>query len=1495
MVEALRRDPESTDAAETLRRRAREAGAYDLYAEAFEERGERLLEKEVPELAIESWFESALIFEENVQNLPRAAQVYQRILSVVPWDRRALFALGLVLYDQQHWDDLIALYKERLSRTDDDGERTTLQHYVAELLADKKDDPHGAFETLKEVAARSPWNLRILSRLEKLGERTGRIEEVVIAIGDMLLHQENPKIRAALSLRLGELHLGPIDDPQRALTYLRSALVDDGGNPEVIEEIEDFFRDRARFDQLAQFLEEAMKDRRIGPHRVRLERELARIYEYELEKPNLALQALVRALKLVPDDRDLIDEVLRLGLLAPDLELVANTYEALVRQTANPLMAQLLRLRLGQLYWEHLDSSEDARRIYEEILEIEPGHLEARRRLERLPGVRERSARPPSIVDPVLEVISHTEDLPRAADSFTSVGGDVDAVQRVGVAPEVNRTPPQTDDVDIFEHVVAEVESTSSVVAVEPMVLEESIQFLEGDERAQRRAHVARTWDALGEFSRAERVLRDGLMERAHDSELLEQLSQLLYQAKRWRDWLDIAGRQLELDPIRRTSIELRLQMVEVAREELGDGGLAWHLADEAAVLDSTDPRPLAVLEDLARTEGDFVALAQVLERVLVQRPRDVSVYQALGHAYRSAGQLDRAIAAFTSALDIEPDDFSLAWLLAELKLDIGDDDAAIRDFERLTQKGASSERARALVHLARLRFRKPNELERAKDALESALVLDPNCLDALALSYERAKAEGEHHHASTFAERCGVLDESPLSRPGWFRRAAEHADHGVGDVQRAIRLYKQALELDSDDPESEARLGRLLIERGDHSGARSHFLRAGRGVRDDLRAAELFWHAGRAAEASGAHHDALKDYDLVLSKVPQHREALARSGALYALDGNLQLAYDRSASLILHHDTSLTPSERAEAYRWMAVSKKADGDLQTAMRLASRAEEICPEDTHILSLLAELAEKTGQCIVAADILRRLAHHQKDRSQRVATLVRASGLLGQSQAADRARRIALLEAALDEAADDVSIAVKLAEARAEVGDKEGQADALEQGALHTNAAHKAELLVQASEVLHLIDRTRAVRVLQDAVNAVPDHPTAVERLEVMLAYQGDHAIRTDVLERAANAAVDEDPIASARWRLLAAHVAETHLNEPERALGILQEEGNSPRMADLLYRVAMTSGRLVERAREVWSIRCSESPGDGVALSRLADLYQRAGHEAAARFAFELADILYGQKLPEDAPTPNVIRASDGSDGSSDSHETSFLNHLGYTPLNAFSAELPTPQPRRRDQVQVSGLQLEIRRSIENAAEGLGCLVPPLFWQEGIDVPIAPGWALGGPCLLLSPPGGLHNQSTPRDEASLRFYVGRSLSLLRAGALSLHLLPVDTLRAVAYGLAERSPLEGDPVSQGLAKKRGRAVLRRLPAPARSEASRRARAWLDSPRRSLSEARNEMWSAADQWGLLASGSPGTAVGIVSERSALERSKLLRFAVKAAASLGPSSTIVSTLPA
>ncbi|MBI4821519.1 MAG: tetratricopeptide repeat protein [Deltaproteobacteria bacterium] len=383
-LEALKNDPASTEAASAVRKRAREDGALRDYAEAFAERGRLLLERGLGDEAIASMIEAAQVYEEELEDVEAAAALYSRVLDVRGDHRRALFALGLLLYDLGRFDDLIDLYRRRLALTNDEGETTTLYLYIAEILSERLGNQHRAFQEVMKAARLSPRNLRIIDRLESLGDRTNRLDEVAVVIGDLILHQTDPRVRAALSMRLGQLFMGRLKDPSRALACFRAALVDDGGNPEILGSLDELFREAERFHQLAELLEELTHDRRTAPHQLRLWRELARIYERELQDHKRALAAIVRAVKASSEDRELLDEVLRLGLAAGELNTVATTFAEAAAQTTNPLLRIYLRLKLGHLLGVVLDRPEEAAEAYRAILAQDPEHKEARRRLAKI-------------------------------------------------------------------------------------------------------------------------------------------------------------------------------------------------------------------------------------------------------------------------------------------------------------------------------------------------------------------------------------------------------------------------------------------------------------------------------------------------------------------------------------------------------------------------------------------------------------------------------------------------------------------------------------------------------------------------------------------------------------------------------------------------------------------------------------------------------------------------------------------------------------------------------------------------------------------------------------------------------------------------------------------------------------------------------------------------------------------------------------------------------
>lgn len=1464
-LEALRKEPYSIAAANSVRALASEKGAVELYANAFELRGDQLFELQDLKEAVESWIEASLAYARELQHFDKSKRILGRVLDLKPDDRRAFTLMAMVLYDLEQWDDLIHLYQTRLSRSEVEGERTSLYQYIADLLADKKSDPDKAFEILVQSSREAPLQLRTIQRLEALGATIGRLTDVAIVMGDVLIQQPEAQIRAAISLRMGEMHLGPLKSAERALVYLRSALLELDEDPSILQTVDDFFVHRTRFDGLVRLWSDAVQERRIGSQRVRLERELAYIYRYELGQPEHGFRTLIRILQFAPQDRDLIEEVIELGEELGHFEEVFNLLKDLVDAAPNPLWAKFVELRLESL---------QARRELDD--EFQPTNEDFAGEL----GTTEVSAAA-SRLSVVEYGFDETGDL-----SIDELSPDF-SVPTVTSTETTHMEPLLVDDADISEVTVASMGRTES----ELKVLERNLAELEGNERGRRCLGLAQAWRQLGDEVQAERLLREGLRESALDVELLEALADLLYRAERWQDWLDVAEHQLERDL--RQGLELRLQMADVAERHLNDTRLAERLAEEGFAYDPQQLEPLLVLERLSRQRHDYGVLVRTLRRMLALRPDDAQTYLKLAQALQKLGQREAAAEVLRTA----PQDIKLSQLLVlramvDVQLELGEEKDAEKNLELLTLWGEQADRAQAWSQLARLQFN-GNRVDAARASLDTALHLDAQSKDALALAVEQMEYDGDPGRASVFAEQLAELEDRPLAAAGWFRKAAELADYGVGDRRRALRLYQQVLALDTDDPAGEARIGELLLEDGQLIESRTHLLRAAHGFRDELRAAFVFCLAGEVATKLGQLNEAFGDYQAALTLVSNYQPALTRASQLAMEVGQLRQAYDYAAKLMLFYETNLGPSEKANAYLIMARGKLADGDLGAASRLAHRAEQEAPREPNVLRLLSDLLEAAGDGAAASELLRRLADVQSDTQEKARTLARAAGLLG-SQPADEARRIALLEMALHAEPTDKSLALSLAEAYAQTGDIHEQARALDHASKHAPRRERAQLQTQVGELLRTHDRGRSLMAFRAALDAVPDHTAAAEQLQVMLAARGDQLSRVDTLERAADSAREEEPIVSARWRLLAAQVAETQLLRPERALSILGVQDESPVTADLLFRAAMGGGGFVDRARRVWAQRCVSQPDDSEAFTRLASLHHQAGDNPAARYMWELSRILFGVELPAHAPPPQALSTlrelPNNHKIESNNLESELFKILGYTPLEALTSDIMQPAPKRKDVVLMRGIKQDMAQALREVSEAFEVTSPDMYWGQKLSEPVCPGWAFGRPCILLDRHFQLEGlEPTSRfDIVSLRFFVGRTFALLRSNCLALHLLPVGIIRALSYGLAELSPRTSDPINRPNAKRKGRAVAKFLPSEEQSAAAACAYAWLTGPRRSLCEAREALHQEADQWGLLASGSPYVAARIVSQRSFVDRQRLLRFAIRASAAMETTST-------
>lgn len=289
----------------------------------------------------------------------------------------------------------------------------------------------------------------------------------------------------------------------------------------------------------------------------------------------------------------------------------------------------------------------------------------------------------------------------------------------------------------------------------------------------------------------------------------------------------DYAEARKNLEQVTGTAASNVQYLTDLAASRLGSGDDRGAIAalNKAAELDvdNTQPDVLLVMTHLREKRPDEAM--QVVNRLEKQRPRDPLVYNLRGAIHISQNDMPLARAAFSKALELQPDYFPAASNLALMDVKDKAPDAARGRFKKLLQHNPKEYRAWMALAAFDLQARDENaylkDLEAAKKANEKApqpraqlvrywlgkkdpakaLVEARAALDATGrvefneLIGMAQSAQGDHANAvATFGKWSEANPSDPLAH---FRLAQEQAANR--DTAAALKTLDKVLALRAD------------------------------------------------------------------------------------------------------------------------------------------------------------------------------------------------------------------------------------------------------------------------------------------------------------------------------------------------------------------------------------------------------------------------------------------------------------------------------------------------------------------------------------------------------------------------------------------------------------------------------------------------------------------------------------------------------------------------
>jgi tetratricopeptide (TPR) repeat protein len=719
-------------------------GEWRKLVDALELKLEEILEPDLRRQALERM---AVIHEERLRSQPLAFITYGRAFREAPEQPAAQEALERLAKVMGNWDELIAIYEEKLDDIYDFSLVKRLNLRLGQLHEEKLGDNGAAitrYQRVLDVEEYDPDALDALDRLFRAEQRWDLLGDV---LERKIRQSDDPAARAELKFRLGYLQEVSFGQPDEAISHYKEILAAQPQHPGALEALERLVAAEDHRLEISDVLEPLYEAREDWAKLVGILEGRLALSEDPLESS--ALHQRVAALQEA-----------RLG----DAPAAFQSWSQALRRTPEDpaLGAQVSRLAARCGRWA------EAAALYEEIADAlyGPDRVEA---LLQAAGWRRAQLNQPREAEEVLRRVL-AEDGENAAamtalEELYTEAGDAEALY------------------GLFDHKV----HTLYDPAQRKALLQEMARLASQDLRDDERAIDA--WRRLRESDDA-------------DLDALAALQALYARAARWEELLEVLDRRAELADDNAQRVALRLQMGEVARDQLGDPARAIDAFRYALDLSPGHAAALEALEALYEGAQEWMSLQEILVKRLQFADGDAAVIAHNRKLARLSEErfedLDGALEGYRQILAIAPQH-----------------PEALAELERLYRKGerwydlleiyqqrldATQEQgARLQLHVAisELAANQLHDMATAKSHLQEVLAADPNNVGALGVLGSLYLADGEWDKALEINARQieHTADAAALSRL-YLTRGQMVVDH-FDDLAEATRCLREAVALD--------------------------------------------------------------------------------------------------------------------------------------------------------------------------------------------------------------------------------------------------------------------------------------------------------------------------------------------------------------------------------------------------------------------------------------------------------------------------------------------------------------------------------------------------------------------------------------------------------------------------------------------------------------------------------------------------------------------------
>ncbi|MGE3767423.1 MAG: tetratricopeptide repeat protein, partial [Kofleriaceae bacterium] len=566
----------------------------------------------------ETLLQAAATWEEKVEDLTRAAQVYERVRASDPSNITASDRLEAIYQQQYKWESLVEVLLEQSELRPVVDDQINILNRVAKIYEQEIGDQESAFYVLQAAFKRDYSHDVTAMELERLATATNRWQELLDEYTNRVneLEREDRGSAADLWVKIGRWYAEHLSHLEYAIHSVQQALRIDPSHTGALGGMGELQRKRGSWSELIETLQRHAAVEQNPEKKTDLYIQLAELLERQMQDIGGAIHSYQQALTHGPSSNTALVALDRLYRRTEQWQPLIDVLNRRAELESDEQNIVRFRLEVGTIWDLRLFDAGQAITAYQQVLHTDPSNLGALRALEGLYEKTNQSEK-------------YLEVLEAQLDASPSDAERVPLYERMAAAWE-ERFGKLDRAAEAFEKIVA-IDNRNYAAYRELARLYQQAGRWEALVETYRN-HIMSTTDVqqrvdlyvamgsiyeanLQDVDRAVEAYSDVLSFDPDEQRALDALGRLYEKIQEWDRAIDAMAHLVTLTDDARKQVDLYWRMGRLQYGQLGDAD-----SSEANLLRALaiDPAHVPTMEALTKQysdRGDWLKAAQMMVR----------------------------------------------------------------------------------------------------------------------------------------------------------------------------------------------------------------------------------------------------------------------------------------------------------------------------------------------------------------------------------------------------------------------------------------------------------------------------------------------------------------------------------------------------------------------------------------------------------------------------------------------------------------------------------------------------------------------------------------------------------------------------------------------------------------------------------------------------------------------------------------------------------------